>query len=178
MNFTSRPLLEADLSLASQLDHKWFGEYGISETQLRDYISQHPTESIVLLADEKFNGFATFEILTEGDRPSDYAGVIPVFRKVLFIQQFTTTTNYSKANMRMDGELLKSTELKAKELHCDEVWEALATNHPYSDQVNTEHDAFGFYVKSGYTFDRLNHVDWKPDATIAIPCYLFRKNLT
>lgn len=178
MIFSSRRLIEADVIPASLLDHKWFGEYGISEAQLHEYINQHPTESIALLIDNEFTGFATFEILHDGILPSDYVGKIPKTRKVLFIQQFTTKTNYSKEDMSADIELLKAVELKAKELNCDEVWEALATTHPYSKKENSEYDAFGFYKKNGYSYDRSNSIEWKPDATITIPCYLFRKNLS
>lgn len=177
MNFSSRPLIESDILVASQLDRKWFGEYGISEKQLRYYINQHPTESMALLANNIFCGFATFEILFGGRLPSDYVGKVPKFTKVLFIQQFTTTTNYSKTDMSMDTELLKSVEQKANESGCLEVWEALASNHPYSEKSNVEYDAFGFYEKNGYMYDRSNLIEWKPDSTIAIPCYLFSKKL-
>jgi hypothetical protein len=177
MKYSSRPLIETDLSSASKLDHKWFGEYGISEAQLHEYINQHPSESLAILLDNEFTGFATFETLNEGDLPTDYVGKIPKTRKVLFIQQFTTTTNYSKDDMSMDIELLKAVEQKAKELNCDEVWEALAITHPYSENQNSEYDAFGFYEKNGYSYDRLNPIEWKPDTIITIPCYLFRKKL-
>ncbi len=178
MEFNTRPLTESDLTPASKLDHKWFGEYGISEAQLREYLIEHPTESLALLADNIFRGFVTFETLHEGNLPSDYVGKIPKVRKALFIQQFTTTTNYSKEDMSMDRELLKAVEQKAKELNCDEVWEALATTHPYSENVNSEYDAFGFYRKSGYSFELSNLIVWKPDSATSIPCYLFRKTMT
>lgn len=178
MNFSSRPFIEADVISASLLDHKWFGEYGITESQLLEYIRKNPADSLVLLADNIFCGFATFETLNSGSLPSDYVGKIPKTSKVLFIQQFTTTTNYSKPDMSVDAELLKTVEQKAKELECEEVWEALATNHPYSETSNVEYDAFGFYEKNGYMYDRSNLIEWKPDATISIPCYLFRKKLT
>ena len=177
MEFYTRPLSESDLSSASQLDHKWFGEYGISEEQLLAYINLHPTESIALIADNIFNGFATFETLNVGINPRNYVGKIPDVRKALFVQQFTTTTNYSIVDMSMDTELLKAIEQKAKDLNCDEVWEALATTHPYSNEQNSEYDAFGFYEKHGYSSDRSNLIEWKPDASITIPCYMFRKRL-
>lgn len=175
MNFTSRPLIESDISLASQLDHKWFGDYGITQAQLLEYITLYPNESIALIANKIFNGFATFETLNHGNNPTDYVGKIPTVNKTLFVQQFTTTTNYSIVDMGMDTELLKTVEQKASELECDEVWEALATKHPYSKDQNSRYDAFGFYEKNGYSYDRSNLIVWKPDINISIPCYLFRK---
>ena len=80
--------------------------------------------------------------------------------------------------MSMDIELLKAVEEKAKELKCDEIWEALATTHPYSEKQNSEYDAFGFYEKHRYTYDSSSPVEWRPDSTITISCYLFRKKLT
>ncbi|MBP9703030.1 hypothetical protein KBD69_05105 [Candidatus Woesebacteria bacterium] len=77
----------------------------------------------------------------------------------------------------MDTELLKSVEQKAKELNCDEVWEALAITHPYSRERNSEYDAFRFYENNGYSYDRSNLIEWKPDDSITIPCYLFRKRI-
>ena len=177
MKFYARPLIASDLSPASQLDHKWFGEYGISEAQILEYITLHPSGSIALLDDNNFNGFATFETLNHGNNPTDYVGKIPTVSKALFVQQFTTTTNYSIVDMSMDTELLKSVEQKAKELNYDEVWEALATTHPYSNEQNSEYDSFGFYEKHGYSYDRSKLIEWKPDTTITIPCYLFRKRI-
>lgn len=177
MNFSSRPLIEADVITASLLDHKWFGAYGISESQLLEYIRKNPLDSLALLVDNIFCGFATFETLTNGILPKDYVGKIPKTSKVLFVHQFTTTTNYAKSDMSMDTALLKVVEDKAVELNCEEVWEALATTHPYSETSNVEYDAFGFYKKNGYSYDRSNLIEWKPDSTFTIPCYLFRKKL-
>lgn len=173
----TRPLVEADVHSASQLDRKLFKEYGISESQLAEYIAQHPTKSLALIADNKFSGFATFEVLSQDSNPRDYVGKIPNASRVLFIQQFTTTTNYSVVDMSMDKKLIETVESKAKDLGCDEVWEALATTHPYSKAVNPEYDAFGFYNKNNYTFDPSSLIEWRPDDTVSIPCYLFRKEL-
>lgn len=178
MIFSYRPLNETDIIPASQLDQKWFGEYGITESQLLKYIRKNPAASLALLADNIFCGFTTFETLNSGGLPRDYVGKIPKSSKVLFIQQFTTTTNYAKTNMSMDIELLKAIECKAVELNCDEIWEALASTHPYSEVSDANFDAFGFYEKNGYSYDRSNLIEWKPDTTISIPCYLFRKKLT
>jgi hypothetical protein len=177
MKFTSQPISQSDISHASQLDRKWFGEYGISEEELSSHISKHPQESMALFVNNNFEGFATFEIL-ESRLPTDYIGEIPPASKVLFIQQFTTTTNYAKGDMTIDQALLSAIELKAKELECDEVWEALATDHPYSKESNPKHDAFRFYETNGYSYDENNLLTWKPDIIISIPCYLFRKKCT
>lgn len=177
MNFSHRPLIENDALPASQLDYKWFGEYGITESQLLEYIRKNPTDSIALLANNILCGFATFETLNNGSMPRDYVGIIPKTSKALFIQQFTTTTNYAKSDMSIDIELLKAIESKAVEFNCEEVWEALATTHPYSETSNAKFDAFGFYEKYGYMYDSSNLLEWKPDPTINIPCYLFRKKL-
>lgn len=174
--FTTQTLQACDLQSASQLDQKWFGEFGISVDQLEKYIVDNPKGSLSLFCDGNFEGFATFEILKQR-KPNDYIGNIPIVSKVLFIQQFTTTTNYSKKDMKMDQELVNTIEIKAKELHCDEIWEALAIKHPYCEKMNKKHDAFGFYMMNGFVFDDTNILTWKPDKTISIPCYLLRKKI-
>jgi hypothetical protein len=177
MKFTSRPLQDGNVTLAYEIDKKWFGEYAISEAELKTCIQENPNNTLALFQNETFEGFATFEIL-ENTLPTDYVGNIPDIDKALFIQQFTTSTNYSKNDMQMDSVLLKVIEQKATELGCNEVWEALAVEHPYSKSLNPEYDAFGFYQTSGYCYDENSLLTWKPNTTISIPCYLFRKKVT
>ena len=176
MEFHTIPLSPSHVEDAVTLDQKWFGEYGINSEDLTKYIESYPKGGLALIVDGSFEGFATFEIL-EGQSPKDYIGDIPKLSKVLFIQQFTTTTNYSISDMKMDTELFKAVEHIAKQSGCIEIWEALATTHPYSLGVNKEHDAFGFYLSNNFSFDNQNTISWSPDPNVSIPCYLFRKKL-
>lgn len=176
MKYSYTQLSQKDVSLAASLDQQWFGEYGATKEQLIDFISKHPQNTLSLYADNKFEGFATFEIL-HNQSPADYIGVFPPVSKVLFMQQFTTSSNYAKSGMEMDHELIAQVERQAKQLGCLEVWEALSTTHPYSSGVNTSFDAFGFYRKHGYSHNEDSVVAWSPNPSISIPCYLFRKQV-
>lgn len=167
-----RTLSSADAKAASLLDKKWFGEYGISEKQLEDYIASHPDGGLAIYIDNIFAGFTTFEILEDNINPTDYVGSINHANKILYIQQFTTSTNYKLTDNSADKELIKAVEEYAKTSYCTEVWEALAIEHPYSTNVNPEYDAFGFYTKHGYEYDADHTVKWQPDESISIECYL------
>lgn len=172
-----RTLSRTDAKEASLLDKKWFGEYGISEKQLEDYIISHPEGGLAIYIDNIFAGFTTFEIL-EGDiNPADYTGNIIHTDKILFIQQFTTITNYKLTDYSVDTELIKAVEEYAKSKSCTEVWEALAIEHPYSSNLNPEYDAFGFYKKHGYEYDAEHTVKWQPNESISVECYLFKESL-
>jgi len=46
-------------------------------------------------------------------------------QKTMFIQQFTTSTNYKINNWQTAINLLSVLETKAAELECKEIWEAL-----------------------------------------------------
>lgn len=176
MKFETRPLTQSDVQAGVELDHQWFGDHGITKQQLELIIVERPNNTLALIGDNVFHGFATFELL-EDTPPSDYVGDIPAVSKVLFIQQFTTTTNYAVSNMEMDQKLLSNVEKKAKDLNCNEVWEALSTTHPYGQDNNPAHDAFGFYESQGYTFDKQNIIYWQPNEDIKISCYLLRKKI-
>lgn len=172
-----RTLSRTDAKEASLLGKKWFGEYGISEKQLENYIVSHPDGGLAIYIDNIFAGFTTFEILEDSIKPTDYIGKITHANTVLFIQQFTTNSNYKSTDYSTDTELLKAVEEHARGKSCSEVWEALAIEHPYSSSVNPEYDAFGFYGKHGYSYDPNNTVKWQPDESISIDCYLFKKSL-
>lgn len=177
MKYSYKKLSIKDISSAVELDHKWFGDFGATKEQLTEFISSNPDGGISLYVDNNFEGFATFEIL-HNQPPTDYIGHVPSVSKVLFIQQFTTSTNYSKKDMQFDLGLIVQIEKLAKRIGCLEVWEALSTTHPYSSSINSQHDAFGFYETLGYSFDSRDILTWSPESNIAIPCYLFRKRLT
>ena len=172
----SRPLSKQDTDQAFLLDKQWFGANGISKTDLDALITSHQQNTIALVNENKLLGFAAFEII-ENRMPTDYNGEMFPQTKTLFIQQFTTSTNYSLENSEPDRLLLAAIENKAKELLCTEIWEALATNHPYKKEINPAFDAFGFYESQGYIFDRNNLVTWVPNSTISIPCYIFKKQI-
>lgn len=171
-----RTLSRTDAKEASLLDKKWFGEYGISEKQLEDYIISHPEGGLAIYIDNIFAGFTTFEILEDNIKPTDYIGNINHTSKTLFIQQFTTITNYKLTDYSVDTELIKAVEEYAKSKSCTEVWEALAIEHPYSTNVNPEYDAIGFYTKHSYSYDSNSTVKWQPNESISIECYLFKKS--
>jgi hypothetical protein len=169
----SRPLSESDIDQAYLLDKKWFGDHGISKTDLLTLVTSHQQATLALLNKNELLGFSTFEAI-ENQLPTDYKGTMFPKTKTLFIQQFTTITNYEIGNVDNDRLLLASIENKARELNCMEIWEALAINHPYKKENNKNFDAFGFYESQGYTFDK-NLLTWEPNSTISIPCYVFRK---
>lgn len=171
-----RPLQKKDTKHAAIIDKKWFGSYGISEEELNRYIETSQSNTLALFRGDTLEGFATFEVL-EGNSPKDYRGSISYVGKVLFIQQFTTMTNYKIDDPSMDKELLKALEKKAKDLGCKEVWEALSKDHPYSNMQNANFDAFGFYLSQGYDLDEATHLIWQPSEEVSISCFLFRKRI-
>ena len=174
MEYKFRPLEKQDLKSASDMDKLWYGIHGISENGLEKFISKFPGNNIAIFKANKLLGFATFEIIESG-MPKDYSGNINFNGKVLFMQQFTTITNYKKSDWLIDEKLIEIVETKAKELECIELWEALSITHPYSKENNNDFDAFGFYISHGFTYDKTQTIDWQPDTSVSIPCYLFRK---
>lgn len=170
-------LSKTDVKAASLLDKKWFGEYGISEQQLEKYITSHPDGGLAIYINNIFAGFTTFEILEDNVNPTDYVGSINHANKILFIQQFTTSTNYKLTDNSADTELIKAVEEYAKTRYCTEVWEALAIEHPYSSNRNPDYDAFGFYTNHGYSYNTNATVKWQPNESTTIECYLFKKAL-
>ena len=143
---------------------------------MHQYISENFNHTVGIFDQNIVQGFATFEIL-EKTPPKDYVGNIQVGGKILFIQQFTTLTNYAVSNFLTDAQLLAALEKVAMQLRCLEIWEALAVNHPYNKLVHPNFDAFGFYKSSGFTIDSSAEMVWSPNSQVAIPCYLFRKKL-
>jgi hypothetical protein len=171
-----RTLGLADFPKCVDLDKKWFGENGITENDLRQYIGNNYNHTVGIFDQSILGGFATFEIL-EKVPPKDYVGNFEVTGKILFIQQFTTATNYRVSDFSADIFLLSAVEKKAIELGCSEIWEALAVNHPYSKVLRPDFDAFGFYTSSDFIIDATAKIVWSPNPQFAIPCYLFRKKL-
>lgn len=143
MDYTVRPLQEKDIAQASSLDKKWFGEHGISEEELNAHIATHQEESLAILEGDFLLGFAVFEILDDR-KPKDYVGEILPTHRVLFIQQFTTKTNYGMRDMEMDKTLLLAIQNKAQERKCSDVWIALSKDHPYKKENTPDFDAFVF----------------------------------
>jgi hypothetical protein len=173
----TRSLQEKDIPQSAALDKHWFGEYGISEEDLHRFIQDNPDKSIGIFDKETLVGFATFEII-EHVMPKDYVGDGMPKAKTLFIQQFTTTTNYTIADSSADAALLSAIEQKALVLGCKEIWEALAIDHPYSKAKNPDFDAFGFYRSHGFVIDTNKQISWSPNKELSIPCYLFQKTIS
>ncbi len=176
MIFSHRSLRDTDVSFAAELDSKWFGKSAISELELADTV-KYPDKNTALFADDILVGFAIFEVLEATANPSDYRGDFPEHNSVLFLQQFTTESNYEIENMWTDEALLETVELAARTLGCEQVWEALAIDHPYCKEKNPKFDAFGFYIAAGYSIDT-NKVVWRPDESININCLLLSKKLS
>lgn len=174
MIYTTRPLRELDFRHASELDKKWFGDNGISEEELRNNLKNQ--KSIGIFNQDTLLGFSIFEILNQG-LPTDYKSILIPSGKVLFVQQFTTQSNYAINAWELDAFLLGALEEKARELHCIEIWEALAKDHPYKKENNPKFDAFDFYVAHGFTYDDDIDFTWQPNANTSIGCYLFRKKM-
>lgn len=165
-----------DAKQASNMDKKWFGKYGISPDEIMEILVRNPENTLALVGKNTLQGFALFEVVEAG-MPKDYIGEANYYGKILFIQQFTTSTNYQKNNSRYDTVLLTAVEQKAKSLKCTEVWEALSIDHPYKKENNIKFDAFGFYEQHGYVVEKNNPLTWQPGKDISIPCYVFRKIL-
>lgn len=173
---TIRILTFQDVPQAVKLDKKWFGEDAISQENLEKVVRTHPDSILGVFDNNQLLGFTTFEIL-EDNFPTDYVGDIIPLGKILFIQQFTTVTNYAIKDSSIDTLLLSAVEKKAKELECNEIWEGLAQNHPYSTQQNPQFDAFGFYVSHGFNRESVKDFAWSPNKSLSIPCFLFRKKI-
>ncbi len=172
-----RKLSLKDIEQAVELDALWFGENGVTHRELEKLVTTVPSNTIGLFDTETLLGFAAFEILPPGERPKNYTGFCIVNDKTLFIQQFTTQSNYKKSDSHLDSQLLTGIEKIASENHCLEIWEALSIEHPYSAAKNPDFDAFGFYDRQGYTVDESAMAAWEPNETLKIPCFVFRKVL-
>ncbi|NCN82744.1 MAG: hypothetical protein GW947_02140 [Candidatus Pacebacteria bacterium] len=109
MIFSHRSLREADTTSAAELDSKWFGKHAISEQELAVAV-KYPDKNIVLFVDDILVGFAIFEVLETTANPTGYLGPFPQHSTVLFLQQFTTKSNYEIENMWADEALLKAVE--------------------------------------------------------------------
>jgi hypothetical protein len=165
-----------DVSQAVVLDNKWFGRYGISAEELKKQITDHPNYAIGIFDEENLLGFAVYEIL-QNTTPKDYVGDCMAKEKTLFIQQFTTQTNYNKSNSQDDAQLLTEIEMIAKTLKCNTIWEALSRQHPYSHEKNPQFDAFGFYKQHGFQMETKRKLTWSPTENIHIDCFLFTKTI-
>ncbi len=177
MNFTVGHLLKKHIQHVSVMDKKWFGDKGISQNELQSLVENNLQNNLVLTQSKTVVGFSIFEIL-DNKMPKGYVGHAPHQGKIMFIQQFTTATNYEKNNIDTDKALLLALEERAKESGCSEVWEALAINHPYKKENNSNFDAFGFYESQGYKTDENRYLSWQPNANTSIPCFLFRKKIS
>lgn len=173
----NKPLQKLDAPEASLLDQKWFGENGITSSQLEALITEDLDVGLAVMLGSNLAGFCTLEIL-ENKLPSNYQGSVPSKGKALFIQQFTTNTNYKIENMKADEVLLQAIESKALELGRNEVWVALSIDHPFRKENNEEFDAYGFYERRGYYANKDNILIWNPDSKTKISCFLFRKKVS
>lgn len=177
MQETIRPLAIQDAKAAAALDEKWFGDYSVSLEDAQGFIGETGENTLgVFTKNGDLLGFATFEIV-ENALPRDYVGRVAHVGKVLFLSNFTTTTNYNQHDWSADEALLQAIEQKARELRCSEIWEGLAQEHPYKKEINPEFDAYGFYESHGYIKDTPEGFAWEPSKELSIPCVLFRKPL-
>ncbi len=174
MNYIVRSLQKSDIQQAASLDRRWFGNNGITNSELEAFVTKSPNMCLAIESDNNLVGFCTWQILEEV-LPSDYLGHLPFKGKVLFIQQFTTSTNYKIEKNETDKVLLEAVESSAQEIGCNEVWEALSIDHPFRKENNEAFDAYGFYESRGYIADKDKTLIWNPDSKTIISCYLFRK---
>lgn len=170
------PLTTALIPQAVELDRKWFGDKGISAPELTKLITDYPDSAIALVEGQTLHGFATFEVL-DNRLPTDFVGEMNHANSVLFIYQFTTRTNYSRADWSVDTALLAAVEEQARKLDVAELAEALDAHHPYSKEQNPEFDAFGFYEAHGFHTDETAQLAWQPDSSIKIKCRVVRKTI-
>ncbi len=177
MELAIRYLRATDTAQASYIDATWYGDRGISKAELDEFISRAPDHAIAVVHDEVVYGFATFEVVEAGSMPSSYTSTgMPLEGRVLFIQQFTTTQNYS-GDKSVDIMLLDAVEVMAKKINCVVVAEALDSNHAYKKENNPEHDAFGFYQSRGYSIDTEHHWEWTSYDFPPVSCVLVYKNV-
>jgi hypothetical protein len=175
MSFQIKHLELQDIASVSALDKKWFGNYGVTTAELKVKIQESPTTNIVLYENNQLVGFAMFEIITD-KLPTDYVGNLVPVSKTMFIQQFTTTTNYNKHNNDVDQELLNALEIKAQEIGCTQIWEALAVDHPYRTENNPQFDVFGFYLSAGFRAEE-EKLAWQPSPETKIDCAVISKSI-
>lgn len=140
---TVRSLQHGDIDSIVELDKKWFGSFGISRQELIGLVDNNSFDLVVLLSDTVLLGFASCEVV-QNQLPSQYVGDAVFSEKTLFIQQFTTYTNYAINDFQIDDVLLRELEQLAKNRNCRRICEALAQNHPYKKEINPKHDAYGF----------------------------------
>ncbi len=177
MELAIRYLRATDTAQASIIDATWFGDHGISKSALDEFISRYPDHAIAVVNEDVVYGFATFEVVESGSLPSSYISQgMPVVGRVLFIQQFTTTQNYS-GDMSIDIMLLEAIEVMARKINCSVIAEALDSNHAYKKENNPDHDAFGFYESRGYEKDLVHTWEWASEGFPPIRCTLFYKNI-
>lgn len=177
MELAIRYLRATDTAQASYIDAIWFGDRGISKAELDEFILRAPDHAIAVVNDDMVYGFATFEVVESGSMPSSYkSNSLPPKGRMLFIQQFTTTQNYS-GDKSVDTMLLDAVEVMAKKINCAIVAEALDSNHAYKKENNPDHDAFGFYQSRGYTLDTEHDWQWTSEEFPPVPCVLVYKNV-
>ncbi len=177
MELAIRYLRATDTAQASYIDATWYGDRGVSKAELDEFISRAPDHAIAVVNDDIVYGFSTFEVVESGHLPAFYTALgWPMEGRVLFIQQFTTTQNYS-GDMTVDVMLLDAVEVMAKKINCAVVAEALDVNHAYKIENNPDHDAFGFYKSRGYVLDAEHKWEWKYADFPTISCALVYKNV-
>ncbi len=173
---TVRSLQHGDIDSIVELDKKWFGSFGISRQELIGLVDNNSFDLVVLLSDTVLLGFASCEVV-QNQLPSQYVGDAVFSEKTLFIQQFTTYTNYAINDFQIDDVLLRELEQLAKNRNCRRICEALAQNHPYKKEINPKHDAYGFYLGRGYSIEHAYAISWHSGKYLDVPCFLFTKEL-
>ncbi len=177
MELAIRYLRATDTKQAAEIDASWYGERAISKPALDEFIRITPDRAIAVVCDDTVYGFATFEVVEQGNLPASYvAQGVPLNGRMLFIQQFTTTQNYS-GDMTIDSMLLDAIEVMAKKINCVFIGEALDVNHAYKKEKNPSHDVFGFYESRGFTPDIQHEWEWREEGNTEVPCVLFYKNV-
>jgi hypothetical protein len=170
------PLTTTIILAAVALDRQWFGDHGVSESELTELITQYPDSALCIMEGETLHGFATFQILDHA-LPTDFVGELSHNTSILFIYQFTTSTNYARAGWWADTALLAAVEERARSLGVREIVEALDARHPYSKEQNPEHDAFGFYAAHGFEQDHSSHLAWQALDGRRVECVVVRKKI-
>jgi hypothetical protein len=67
------PLTTTLIPAAVALDRQWFGDHGVSESELTELITQYPDSALCIMEGETLHGFATFQILDHA-LPRDFVG--------------------------------------------------------------------------------------------------------
>lgn len=157
---------------AVELDARWFGDYGATPADFEQSLASPSTQALALLADDDLIGFAVFDVLLSDQEVGGYEDLI-TNQTTTFIQQFTTALNYQIDNWKYDTFLLKGVESLARKLSCAVIWEALSKDHPYAQNNNKNHDAYGFYEWMGYEISPEHTISWQQK----IPCNLIYKKI-